>query len=39
MEARLVEMERVHLAVGSAGPEDLAFHLWIYDACRNPLFG
>ena len=39
MEARLVEMERVHLAVGSAGPEDLAFHLSIYDACRNPLFG
>jgi DNA-binding FadR family transcriptional regulator len=39
MEARLVEMERVRLAVGSAGPEDLAFHLSIYDACRNPLFG
>ena len=39
MEAKLVEMERVHLAEGTAGPEDLAFHLSIYDACRNPLFG
>jgi DNA-binding FadR family transcriptional regulator len=39
IEARLVEMERVHRAKGTAGPEDLAFHLSIYDACRNPLFG
>lgn len=29
-------MERVHHA---AGPEDLAFHLSIYDASHNPLFG
>ena len=39
IEARLVEMERVHRAEGTAGPEDLAFHLSIYDASRNPLFG
>ena len=39
MEARLAEMERVHLAEGTAGPEDLAFHLSIYEACHNPLFG
>jgi GntR family transcriptional repressor for pyruvate dehydrogenase complex len=39
IEARLVEMERVHHAEGTAGPEDLAFHLSIYDASHNPLFG
>ena len=39
IEARLVEMERVHYGEGSAGPQDLAFHLSIYDASRNPLFG
>jgi len=39
MEARLAEMERVHLAEGTAGPEDLAFHLSIYEASHNPLFG
>lgn len=39
IERRLIEMERVHMAQGSAGPEDLAFHLSIYDASRNPLFG
>jgi GntR family transcriptional repressor for pyruvate dehydrogenase complex len=39
MEARLVEMERVHRAEGTSGPEDLAFHLSIYEACGNPLFG
>ena len=31
-------MERVHLAKGTSGPEDLAFHLAIYDATHNPLF-
>jgi DNA-binding FadR family transcriptional regulator len=39
MEARLEEMERVHLDKGTAGREDLAFHLAIYDATHNPLFG
>lgn len=34
----LEEMERVHLAKGTSGPEDLAFHLAIYDATHNPLF-
>lgn len=38
IEARLNEMERVHLAKGSSGVEDLAFHLAIYDATHNPLF-
>ena len=38
MEGRLVEMERVHLDKGTAGREDLAFHLAIYDATHNPLF-
>lgn len=38
MEARLDEMERVHLLKGTAGEEDLAFHLAIYDATHNPLF-
>jgi GntR family transcriptional regulator, transcriptional repressor for pyruvate dehydrogenase complex len=38
IEDRLAEMERVHLAVGTSGPEDLAFHLAIYDATHNPLF-
>jgi DNA-binding FadR family transcriptional regulator len=38
MEEKLVEMERVHLDKGTAGPEDLAFHLSVYDATRNPLF-
>jgi DNA-binding FadR family transcriptional regulator len=39
IERRLAEMERVHMTVGDAGPEDLAFHLSIYDASHNPLFG
>ncbi|MFC0246075.1 FadR/GntR family transcriptional regulator [Falsochrobactrum ovis] len=34
----LEEMERVHLEKGTSGPEDLAFHLAIYDATHNPLF-
>ncbi|MDK1388991.1 HTH-type transcriptional regulator LutR [Ensifer psoraleae] len=38
IQAKLDEMERVHLAKGTSGPEDLAFHLAIYDATHNPLF-
>ncbi|OLP62476.1 GntR family transcriptional regulator [Xaviernesmea oryzae] len=38
MEARLVEMETVHLAEGTSGKADLAFHLSIYDSTHNPLF-
>lgn len=38
IEEKLVEMERVHHIKGTAGREDLAFHLAIYDAARNPLF-
>ncbi len=38
MEAKLDEMERVHLLKGTAGEEDLTFHLAIYDATHNPLF-
>lgn len=38
MEARLDAMEAVHLEKGTAGREDLAFHLSIYDAAHNPLF-
>ncbi|KTQ95773.1 GntR family transcriptional regulator [Aureimonas ureilytica] len=38
MSERLVEMERVHRLNGTAGPEDLLFHLSIYDAAQNPLF-
>ncbi len=38
MEARLDEMERVHLKEGTSGPQDLAFHLAVYDATHNPLF-
>ena len=34
----LDEMERVHLEKGTAGKEDLVFHLAIYDATHNPLF-
>lgn len=39
IERRLVVMEDVHLAHGSAGPEDWEFHMSIYDATRNPVFG
>jgi GntR family transcriptional repressor for pyruvate dehydrogenase complex len=35
---KLDEMERVHLEKGTAGREDLAFHLAIYDATHNSLF-
>ncbi len=38
MGEKLDEMERVHLEKGTAGREDLAFHLAIYDATHNPLF-
>ncbi|WP_077959962.1 FadR/GntR family transcriptional regulator [Ensifer adhaerens] len=38
IEIKLNEMERVHIAKGTSGPEDLAFHLAIYDATHNPLF-
>lgn len=38
IEARLEDMERAHHAHGAAGPEDLAFHLAVYDATHNPLF-
>jgi GntR family transcriptional repressor for pyruvate dehydrogenase complex len=38
IERKLVEMEAVHHQKGTAGREDLAFHLAIYDATHNPLF-
>ena len=38
IESKLVAMERVHIEKGTAGHEDLAFHLAIYDATHNPLF-
>lgn len=38
MRIRLEEMERVHLAEGTSGKADLAFHLSIYDATHNSLF-
>lgn len=38
MQATLEEMERVHLAEGTSGKADLAFHLSIYDATHNSLF-
>ena len=37
IEQRLEEMEKVHLAIGSAGAEDWAFHASIYRAAGNPL--
>ena len=39
IERRLDAMEAVHIEKGAAGREDLAFHLAIYDATHNPLFG
>ncbi|WP_454813695.1 FadR/GntR family transcriptional regulator [Labrys neptuniae] len=39
IETKLDIMEGVHLEKGTSGPEDLAFHLAIYDASHNPLFG
>jgi len=38
IQAKLTEMERVHLEKGASGPEDFAFHLAVYDATHNPLF-
>jgi GntR family transcriptional regulator, transcriptional repressor for pyruvate dehydrogenase complex len=38
IEQKLVAMEAVHHEKGTAGREDLAFHLAIYDATHNPLF-
>lgn len=38
IEEKLDAMEEVHLAKGTSGPEDLAFHLAVYDATHNPLF-
>ena len=38
IEAKLVQMEFVHHEKGTAGPEDLAFHLAVYDATHNSLF-
>ncbi len=38
IEERLEEMERVHHIEGTAGRQDLAFHLAVYDATHNPLF-
>ncbi|MEF2071117.1 FadR/GntR family transcriptional regulator [Consotaella aegiceratis] len=39
MREKLEVMEAVHLEKGTAGREDLAFHLSIYEATHNPLFG
>jgi len=38
MEDKLVIMEREHLAKGTAGREDLAFHIAVYEASHNSLF-
>ena len=38
IETKLDAMEAVHHDKGTSGPEDLAFHLAIYDATHNPLF-
>ena len=38
IESKLLIMEAVHREKGCAGPEDLAFHLSIYDASGNPIF-
>ena len=38
IESKLMIMEAVHRENGCAGPEDLAFHLAIYDSCGNPIF-
>src|SRR3954469_18900525 len=35
---KLEAMEAAHHLEGSAGPQDLAFHLAVYDATHNPLF-
>lgn len=38
IEAKLELMEAAHHSRGASGPEDLEFHLAIYDATHNPLF-
>lgn len=38
LQQKLDIMEQVHFEKGCAGPEDLQFHLAIYDATHNPLF-
>jgi GntR family transcriptional regulator, transcriptional repressor for pyruvate dehydrogenase complex len=38
IESKLLIMEAVHREKGCAGPEDLAFHLSVYDASGNPVF-
>ena len=38
IEVKLEAMEAVHHSEGTAGPQDLAFHLAVYDATHNPLF-
>ena len=38
IEEKLDRMEHVHLTKHTAGREDLALHLAIYDATQNPLF-
>jgi DNA-binding FadR family transcriptional regulator len=35
---KLEAMEAAHHREGTAGPQDLAFHLAVYDATHNPLF-
>ena len=39
IEEKLEAMEKVHLAEGTSGKYDLAFHLAVYDASHNPMFG
>jgi len=39
IEEKLILMESVHHEKGTAGPEDLQFHLAVYDATHNPMFG
>ncbi|MGO6993993.1 FCD domain-containing protein, partial [Rhizobium johnstonii] len=38
IEEKLDAMERVQLEKCTSGPEDLAFHLAVYDATHHPLF-
>jgi len=38
IEEKLLAMEAVHYEKGTAGPEDLEFHLAIYDATHNTMF-
>ncbi len=38
IEAKLTRWSVCTLSKGTSGPEDLLFHLAIYDATHNPLF-